>query len=123
MDLEHSGIAEVAILSLDATPESHCMEKVEEMMYMSPKVHMESIQTCPESLKANVPQTTIGTCTTMHEQVAFKGTAAPDPRALPEKQLEPKVPQFEPSTKDGTVDLEVLEESRCQRDIKHLVRT
>jgi len=119
-DLECSGVAEVAILSLDATPESHCMEKVEETKYMSPEVHVESIQTCPESLKANVPQTTIGTCTTTHERVAFEGTAAPDPRASPEKQLEPKVPQFESSTKGCMKDLEVLGESRRQRDDERL---
>ncbi len=78
MNLEHSGVVEVVNPLLDATPESYCTEQVREMMCM------ELIQTCSESLKANVPQMMNGMCNVVHKQVTFKGTAAPDPRALPE---------------------------------------
>ncbi len=114
-DLEHSGIIDVIIPWLDAAPESHCKEKVEETMYMSPQVHVELIQTCPESLKAIVPQTTIGMRSIAHKQVALKGTAVPNPRASPEKKVESKESQFQPCAKDGIGNHEVLEESRSQR--------
>ncbi len=84
MDLEHSGIIEVINPLLDPTPELYCTEQVREMTSMSHEVHMESIQTCPKSLKAYVPQMTNGMHTVVHKQVTFKGTAAPDSRALPE---------------------------------------
>src|SRR5258708_17609116 len=84
MDLENSGIVEVINPSLDATPESYCTEQMREMTCMSSEVHMELIQTCPKSLKANIPQMMNGMCTVVHTQVTFEGTAAPDSRALPE---------------------------------------
>ncbi len=62
-------------------------EEEEESTYMSPEIHVDSIQTCPESLQVSEPQTTIGMHHSMHKQTAFKGTLTPSSRVLSEESF------------------------------------
>ena len=52
---------------------------------MSPQVHVELIQICPENLRASEPQMTIEMCHLMHNHITFKCTTAPGLRAVSEK--------------------------------------
>ena len=100
MDLECSGIVEVANPSFMQVPELSHKEKVVETTYMSPQVYIKPIQMSPEILRASEPQMMIKMCHLIHNHITFKGTMTPGPRAVSEMGLESSNGQSQPLTKD-----------------------